>query len=70
MEDADGIAGHGSGAVSDESDDEQLVRLERERLNTGHVGERGHGRAEGDIDDDDVEWEEANGDGHDALPEV
>ena len=28
MEDADGIAGHGSGAVSDESDDEQLVRLQ------------------------------------------
>jgi len=68
MEDADGIAGHGSGAVSDESDDEQLVRLERERLNTGHVGERGHGRAEGDSDDD-FEWE-ASGDGHEDLPEV
>ena len=29
MEDAEGIAaGHGSGAVDDESDDEQLVRLQ------------------------------------------
>ena len=31
MEEADGISGHGSGAADDDSDDEQLVRLQEGR---------------------------------------